>query len=516
MRQFPLDRGRCWTILLWTIIFSVSAHLFRWVNMGFSGDALLIVQKDTNWQISIGRFMVPLYLLLRGKIVAPLVIALVATFFLTLSIILIARILDLKGKGSLIILCGVLSTYSALTYSYSSFIPWVDAYMLSLFLATLAVFLSVNYGWGWIPAIVLLALSMGLYPCYVQVAAALFLILIIKELLEKDDIARTFREGAKAVLVLLASGVLYYILVKVSQSIMSVAPAHSYNSSLNVGSLAISDLPMLILKAYRKVMGYAAIPETFHPWIVGICHFLVAAIVLVSLVRVLKGKRSWWLVLLSLILLPLAVNFVYILSNAWVTPWMTYSFAMLYVAALVLLEDGDLPWGAYLRGACQVLFLIIIAHAIIFSNQIYLKKNLEEQATLSVMTRVLDRIETTEGYIPGETMVVPVGDLNKSSIQQSGDWGKEWSDVPRSADTRSHFTVSFYGSFINYFRFYLGYPIKIGSQVISSEYASRQEVIDMPSFPRAGCCKMVDDVLVLKLSDDLKGMFPDFNWDYQE
>ena len=160
--------------------------------------------------------------------------------------------------------------------------------------------------------------------------------------------------------------------------------------------------------------------------------------------------------------------------------------------------------------------MIIIAHAIKFTNQIYLKKNLEEQSTLSVMTRVLDRIETTEGYIPGETMVVPVGDLNKSSIQQSGVWGKEWSDVPRSADTRSHFTVSFYGSFINYFRFYLGYPIKIGSQVISSEYASRQEVIDMPSFPRAGCCKMVDDVLVLKLSDDLKGMFPDFNWDYQE
>ena len=52
--------------------------------------------------------------------------------------------------------------------------------------------------------------------------------------------------------------------------------------------------------------------------------------------------------------------------------------------------------------------------------------------------------------------------------------------------------------------------------MLSSKYASRQEVVDMPSFPRTGCCKMIDDVLVWKLSDDLEGMFPDYSWDYQE
>lgn len=39
----------------------------------------------------------------------------------------------------------------------------------------------------------------------------------------------------------------------------------------------------------------------------------------------------------------------------------------------------------------------------IYANQMYLKKDLEYDATLSVMTRVVDRIEQVEGYIPGET-----------------------------------------------------------------------------------------------------------------
>ena len=52
----------------------------------------------------------------------------------------------------------------------------------------------------------------------------------------------------------------------------------------------------------------------------------------------------------------------------------------------------------------------------IYANQIYLKKDLEYDTTLSVMTRVVDRIEQVEGYIPGETPVKFLGDIQRSKL----------------------------------------------------------------------------------------------------
>ena len=43
----------------------------------------------------------------------------------------------------------------------------------------------------------------------------------------------------------------------------------------------------------------------------------------------------------------------------------------------------------------------------------------------------------------------------------------------------------------------------LGKQYMCDEYAEMQEVIDMPSFPQKGCCRMVGDVMVVKLSDNM-------------
>lgn len=56
-------------IALYTLIFMVLLHGYRYVSLGFSHDSLAFAwQPDLEWQISLGRYMQPFYWwIIRGR-----------------------------------------------------------------------------------------------------------------------------------------------------------------------------------------------------------------------------------------------------------------------------------------------------------------------------------------------------------------------------------------------------------------------------------------------------------------
>ena len=86
----------------------------------------------------------------------------------------------------------------------------------------------------------------------------------------------------------------------------------------------------------------------------------------------------------------------------------------MYLFAIILIDDLD-KHSVTKKIQIFLLFLLLLNN-IIYSNQLYLKKDLEFKSTLSVMTRVIDRIEQTEGYEVGVTPIAIVGDLNSSAL----------------------------------------------------------------------------------------------------
>ena len=60
---------RC--VLLFTATFSLLAHGYRFLSLSFSGDAMLLSQvSEEAYQISLGRFLQPVYWQIRGYITA--------------------------------------------------------------------------------------------------------------------------------------------------------------------------------------------------------------------------------------------------------------------------------------------------------------------------------------------------------------------------------------------------------------------------------------------------------------
>ena len=125
--------------ILYTVFFSFLAHGFSWFDVAFNHDSLKVFQLDGNWQAYLGRFLIPAYLLFRGKIVAPLLVAFLSVLFLSLSVVLTVRLLDIKRTSSIILVSALFATCPVLTSLYSTYLSAADIQMLSLLFSVIAV-----------------------------------------------------------------------------------------------------------------------------------------------------------------------------------------------------------------------------------------------------------------------------------------------------------------------------------------------------------------------------------------
>ena len=95
----------------------------------------------------------------------------------------------------------------------------------------------------------------------------------------------------------------------------------------------------------------------------------------------------------------------------------------------------------------------------------------------------------------GETQVVLIGTLTKSDalIKRDGFNYQGYGQGFRAG-------ISQYGKYEPFFDYILAYPINLAGSGTAKKWAKREEVKAMHPFPAADCCRMIDGVLVVKIS----------------
>jgi len=261
---------------------------------------------------------------------------------------------------------------------------------------------------------------------------------------------------------------------------------------------------------------YILSPTTFHPVLAAVINIVVIVlsgieIIIICLRRKLPGYSILFVVALVL-LIPLGMNIVYLASSGLKHELMAFSFYFIYVFAFLVLDCDDTSLSVagnqsksskpnlrriLTRSVMTFGIGILVLNNIIYANHLYLKKELEYQSTLSAMTRVLDRMEQTEGFVTSETPVVIIGLLSDSDLAV----GHPGFAYINAAGMEYNFSVTYPATYGTYFRDILGYPINlIQDEDTVNMYTSLQEVQSMPAFPETGSCVMIDGVLVIKLS----------------
>lgn len=143
----------------------------------------------------------------------------------------------------------------------------------------------------------------------------------------------------------------------------------------------------------------------------------------------------------------------------------------------------------------------------IFSNEIYTRKFLQQQSTLSLVTRIIDRVEQIDGFDPQTTPIVFLGRANELATfaEMPGlptiaiNMPNESSPIPLAGF--KGYAITWDATIYAYLSYYLQYPaIRVGQDVTDAILSSPQ-IQPMSNFPAKDSIKMIYGVVVVKLSN---------------
>lgn len=477
-------------VAVYALLFLFAAHAFCFFNLTYSAQSVMInAAKGTSEQIGGGQYLLTFYWRVRGEVAAPLWVGLLSALYLTLSAGIAAWLLRLERPLSLFALCGAMTVNAAVISLFAGALHTADAALLAMLLSVAAAACCVRMRWGWLPGAVLMAGAMGMDPVAPVCGVSLAVIALCRELLDGQDGRRA---GARAfgVLVALGAGAAMYL---AGYHVMTARYGLAMEASLQPaagGSLWGAWLyPLKLMLEPLTAYPHANIALRALLLLVG----LAALVLCLRRVAFARGL----LLCVAALALPLLVNLPVFARQGIGQTSLAFCFLDVFLVMLVDACAGRERLARALRGVTAAAFGVLFVGSIIFANQVYLKKNLEFQSTLSVMTRVLDRAEQVEGYQPGATPVAIVGTLEDSTLSVPH-VGFEHLAVLDAASV-NYATASEQDN-TWYMWEVLGYPCNFVSSFELSGLEETQAVQEMPAFPAAGCCQMVEGTLVIKLS----------------
>ena len=499
-----------------TAAFSLVANAFAYFNLTPHHDAIYhtLILHD-KWEISLGRFLQPAWETLINSVTVPWFTGLLSILFLSLTAWFCVEILNIRSKAGIILTSGFLSVNYTITELCGTFVYALGFYTFALMLICAAVWV-VNYHRGKMAvfiAAVLICVSMGLYQAYITVGFTLFLILVMQQAASEDGLKTHLREWVRFVASFAMGGILYYAIYKTVFHFTGIAPANSYNSLSELSNMDIRFLVDGAIMTYKCFIRFWFLSEAPSTWLIALVNLtLIVTAVVIAVSRIMKQKEARVgkiLLLFSCVaLFPLASMLMQLLMHYKNMYFLvSYAVFLIYPGCISLIEMSwplafcaNVPENKWLfrRRAVQVLCLacaLILFSFVRFSNESYTISKVIYDRTITAMTMIMTAMDASEEYCMGETEVVLIGrlDSNENNITSMGNI-----DRFRSICGYKKVSITYPLTFERYFRL-MGHSINLNrDEYIITLYKNKPEVKEMPCYPAAGYCRMVDGRMVIK------------------
>ena len=427
-----------------------------------------------------------------------------------LAVFLTVRLFNIRSKVFIAITCGIYTANITVIATTATYIHDLDVNMFALFLSVLAVYLWRTYKYGFLGSSVCVLLLLGLYQSYISVTITLVIFYLIFQLLMQENFKTVFLAGIKSVSMLLIGGIAYYIILKIVFLVSNIDAVSSYNTLDNMFSLGFMELVKNVVITYAHTIFKFLLPTTALPKILILIMTVVLAGIagLIVILKIFGSKikaKEKVLCLLLIAILPIAMNVAKILSGGMdhdlmrFAIWLAYLFALLIVyKSKEFCDESDqkslIQAMAKIGKSTTVIILsIIIVSNITLANEVYLKRNLQHDATLAYFSRVVEKMDSIDEYDREKTPVLFVGKPDIFNDEMSG------FEVTNSITGAGNYVLgaSSSGYYRSYFEYKLHYRIIVAEDDLIS--AKDPQVVSMPVFPENGSLQIVNGVLVVKL-----------------
>lgn len=511
------EENKKWLIyaLVFTFIWGFFAHGYSFVDNNFSHDSLAEFHGEVfgnNLKLGSGRVFVPIYRdLFRGDITLPWLIGVLSLLWLGLAVFIVLRIFHIENTLLIFLTAGIFTVNVSFSATAATYIHDLDCNMFSLLCAVAAVYLWRTNVWGCLVGGVLLAGSMGIYQGFLPMFVVLVMMVCILDLLNGKTFKVVFLNGLKAIGMILMGGGLYFAAMKVILRMANIGlTTGDYNSLDTILKLTPVTLVEMVIGAYqdwfqRFVNSYSSYPSIA---VKGISLLLLVIFAVAAFFRIRKAKLGvpeLLLCVLLIILMPVCMNLLYVLTMGHNHDLMVYAIWLTYLLVLLFtdwlsknwkLRLGKLEAGSAVNVIALMMVCLLLYGHVQFANGMYMKKELEYDAYLSMMTRIVDDMEEHEDYVPGETPVVFVGRTSNLNNVMTG-FGEYRNVIGMiSSDLILQVQRVRYQSYCEYV---LGIPIILAEDEAWEEMGVNPVVQELPCWPEKGCMEIVDGIFVVKL-----------------
>lgn len=496
-----VDKPLLGTVLLAALLSMLVAHGFAFTNLFPNHDSTVLV-FDAQWTMYVlGRWVQNFYFpLVRGKVAAPWLIGVFSILYLGGTGYLIARLLDLR-RGAAAVLTALLGCCASVVSALATYTYETDVYLLAMLLACagVACLEKARPAPGICGAAVCFCLCLGIYQAYIQFAAGLFLLVLLRQAVQGMDWSRWLRHGVRMLVSLLLGGGVYLVTVKVSLALTGYQLADTGNGLAQITRLGpdavLAAIPAVYRNFFATLLGYSGWND--RGMRVATALLLLACLPGLWLRLRGRGRRAALQTVLAVVLLPLALNVIYLLASGNVYILMQHALFLVYALPLFLFAGGDAPRALW-RWGTLVLCAGLLLRMSICANGAYVYTDLVYEKTARQMTAVMAEVQQLPGYQEGETPVAFVGDFTESALAYRNDAFRSYAEGDLH---QVNSAVTYDGTIKWWFQHIMGSGTNVvASQAQLNAWAEDDRVLAMPVYPEPGCYAMIDGTAVVKIS----------------
>ena len=467
----------------------------------------------------LGRWFLKYIHPLGGVHSIPAVHGVLFLLLIAVSACLILEITGIKSTTGAVLVPLVLVTFPSMA-STMTFMFMAHTSGMGILMVSLAVYLMRKYRYGAVFCGVLLICTLGTYQSYISFAITLMLMGMINDLIHNEkEFREVLKEGILCVVVLGVSVAFYMWL---SHVIYPNLDNETYGGVGNMGKIALAQMPVLIARCYKRFLEFflwkpfAFMTGTKQAANIGVCALAVVLfITLVIKKELYRDILRFILLLLVCGFVPLAAAFVYFMApEVDYSMLMLYSYALIYVLVLALLEYCLKEWGralllekarkymCYLLTAATIAMVLLSCYTdYLLTNKAYVRTDLASQRVASYFNRVIGFAEAAEGFASGDELTI-LGEFyykdNPSSVEI---------DIFDAEDLRTLDGVALENGLItsgvrdNFIKIFVGYETARLSDSEKKEIMETDTYKQMSVYPSQGSVEKINGVWVVKMCE---------------
>ena len=490
-----------------SFVLGIAIHLFGLVNELHNYDDIANQPIGHGSTVSSGRWSLMLFgqavRLIFGEYNLPWINGLLFILLIAITAGIMISAFDIKKTSSAILFGLVFVSFpSAAATLLFTFTVIYDAF--AILLSALAVWLTRKYKYGFIPAAFCIAFSMGIYQAYVPLTISMFVLLLIKQLLQEDvKAARIIWRGLCDCGTIILGLLLYFLFLKFFLVVLHIT-LDTYQGISDMGKISLAQMPSLIWTAFRgfctfPFTGYASIAQTAVLKAAYVVLCPVSLLILICIAFLKKKKTSQIILLAALCFtLPIAINFIAVMCpDSTIYTLMVYAFALVPCVPLILLEtfpkakDCTKKLQQILTTVSAAVVVMIILSNAYMANANYSSAYYATRQTENYLTSLVTQVRMTEGFTP-EKKWVALGKINDPLLHGP------WDDVPIYGGNADSIKLLRKYSWQNWISMYYGYALPWAEDSEVALLNNNEAVRDMPVWPSEGSIKVVDDYVVIK------------------